>query len=128
MKDESEKWSEGQLVRAGLFESAKETDCSAWEADNAPSDWSQGRFESATINVPTTGASFFQALPTGIENDEALAATRARISQVLDQLTQLRTSGRVEEFVRVSRGYRAEVERLQGQVLDYLTQHPTSAG
>ena len=56
-----------------------------------------------------------------IQNDQELIVTRERISYSLDLLTRLRISSRPEELPLVSGGYRAEVERMQREVLDYLT-------
>ena len=56
-----------------------------------------------------------------IGNDQELKVTRDRISYLLDLLTRLRVSSRPEELALVSGGYRAEVERMQREVLDYLT-------
>ncbi len=57
-----------------------------------------------------------------IQNDQELTVTRERISYFLDLLAGLRLSSRPEELALVSGGYRAEVERMQRDVLDYLTQ------
>ena len=57
-----------------------------------------------------------------IQNDQELKVTRERITYLLDLLTRLRVSSRPEELALVSGGYRAEVERMQREVLDYLTQ------
>jgi hypothetical protein len=57
-----------------------------------------------------------------IQNDQELAVTRERIAYFLDLLARLRISSRPEEFALVTSGYRAEVERMQREVLDYLTQ------
>ena len=57
-----------------------------------------------------------------IQNDQELKVARDRVSYLLDLLARLRVSSRPEELVLVSRGYRAEVERMQREVLDYLTQ------
>jgi hypothetical protein len=57
-----------------------------------------------------------------IENDQELKVTRDRVSYLLDLLARLRVSSRPEELPLVSGGYRAEVERMQREVLDYLTQ------
>jgi hypothetical protein len=57
-----------------------------------------------------------------IQNDKELAVTRERISYFLDLLARLRVASRPEELPLVSSGYRAEVERMQREVLDYLTQ------
>ena len=57
-----------------------------------------------------------------ISNDQELKVTRDRIAYLLDLLARLRVSARPEELTLVSSGYRAEVERMQREVLDYLTQ------
>ncbi len=59
-----------------------------------------------------------------IRNDQELTATRERIAEFLDLLARLRAGSRPEELALVSGGYRAEVERMQREVLDYLTQAP----
>jgi hypothetical protein len=56
-----------------------------------------------------------------IQNDQELKITRERISYLLDLLARLRLNSRPEELGLVSGGYRAEVERMQREVLDYLT-------
>jgi hypothetical protein len=60
-----------------------------------------------------------------IQNDQELKVTRERITYLLDLLARLRVSSRPEELPLVSGGYRAEVERMQREVLDYLTQPAT---
>ncbi|MFI5455983.1 MAG: hypothetical protein ACHRXM_11090 [Isosphaerales bacterium] len=57
-----------------------------------------------------------------IQNDKELKVTRERIAHLLDLLARLRVSSRPEELAFVSGGYRAEVERMQREVLDYLMQ------
>jgi len=57
-----------------------------------------------------------------IQNDQELKVTRERITYLLDLLARLRASSRPEELTLVSGGYRAEVERMQREMLDYLTQ------
>ena len=57
-----------------------------------------------------------------ITSDQELKVTRERIAYLLDLLIRLRVTSRAEEFVLVSGGYRSEVERMQREVLDYLTQ------
>jgi hypothetical protein len=57
-----------------------------------------------------------------ISNDQELKVTRDRIAYLLDLLARLRVSTRPEELTQVSSAYRAEVERMQREVLDYLTQ------
>ena len=60
-----------------------------------------------------------------IQNDQELKVTRERVTYLLDLLARLRLSSRPEELALVTGGYRAEVERMQREVLDYLT-GPTS--
>jgi hypothetical protein len=62
-----------------------------------------------------------------ILNDQELKVTRERVSYFLDLLARLRVSSRPEELALVSGGYRAEVERMQREVLDYLTQPAAQA-
>jgi hypothetical protein len=57
-----------------------------------------------------------------IQNDHGLQVTRERITYLLDLPARLRVSSRPEELALVSSGYRAEVERMQREALDYLTQ------
>lgn len=61
-----------------------------------------------------------------IRNKQELKVTRERITYLLDLLARLRLSSRPQELAFVTSGYRAEVERMQREVLDYLTQ-PASA-
>jgi hypothetical protein len=60
-----------------------------------------------------------------LQNDQESKVTRERVSYLLDLLDRLRVSSRPEELSLVSGGYRAEVERMQREVLDYLTQPAT---
>jgi hypothetical protein len=62
-----------------------------------------------------------------IRNDQELQVTKERISYLLDLLARIRISSRPEELALVSGGYRSEVERLQREALDYLTQPVPSA-
>jgi len=62
-----------------------------------------------------------------IQNDQGLRVTRERITYLLDLLARLRVSSRPDELALVSGGYRAEVERMQREVLDYLTQPASEA-
>jgi hypothetical protein len=57
-----------------------------------------------------------------IKNDQELTVTRERIAYFLDLLARLRITSRAEELPLVTGGYRTEVERMQRDVLDYLTQ------
>jgi hypothetical protein len=56
-----------------------------------------------------------------IQNDQELEVTKQRIVYFLDLLARLRVTCRPEELPLVASGYRAEVERMQREVLDYLT-------
>jgi hypothetical protein len=62
-----------------------------------------------------------------IHNDKGLAATQERIAYFQRLLAQLRVSATPQEFPLVAAGYRAEVERMQTEVLDYLTRHVTDS-
>jgi hypothetical protein len=62
-----------------------------------------------------------------IDNEDELKIAQKRISYFLDLLARLRVSSRPEELALVSSAYRAEVERMQREVLDYLTQ-PAAKG
>ena len=62
-----------------------------------------------------------------IQNDQELAVTRERIEYFLDLLARLRVSSCPEELALVSSGYRAEIERMHGEVLDYLTRPAAQA-
>ena len=58
-----------------------------------------------------------------IQNDQELSVTQERIAYLERLLAQLRVSARPHEFPAVASGYRAEVERMQREVLNYLTRH-----
>jgi hypothetical protein len=57
-----------------------------------------------------------------IQDDQELKVARERVTYLLDLLSRLRASARPEELPLVSGSYRAEVERMQREVMDYLTQ------
>lgn len=57
-----------------------------------------------------------------ISNDQELAVTRERVTKLERLLDELRKSARPEEWPSLSSGYRLEIERLQGEILDYLVQ------
>jgi hypothetical protein len=63
-----------------------------------------------------------------IRNDEELAVTQERIGYFVRLLAQLRVTARPEEFPLVASGYRAELERMQREMLDYLTRHASQTG
>jgi hypothetical protein len=55
-----------------------------------------------------------------IRNDNELAVTRERVATFERMLEELRRSARPEEWPALSSGYRLEIERMQGEILDYL--------
>lgn len=57
-----------------------------------------------------------------IENDHELTVMRKRVIQVENLLESLRKTARPEEWHALSSGYRLEIERMQGEILDYLVQ------
>lgn len=58
-----------------------------------------------------------------IRNDQELQATQERIAYFQRVLAQLRVTATPEEFPLVASGYRAEIVRMQDEVLAYLTRH-----
>lgn len=56
-----------------------------------------------------------------IRNEQELKVTQERIDYFQQLLMQLRQTARPEEFPAVSGGYRIEIERMQAEVLEYLT-------
>jgi hypothetical protein len=58
-----------------------------------------------------------------IHNDQELAVTQERIAYFQRVLAQLRVTASPEEFPAVASGYRAEIVRMQDEVLAYLTRH-----
>ncbi len=66
-----------------------------------------------------------------IWNDQELKVAQERIAFIQGVLAQLRVTARPEEFSAVASGYRAEIERMQKELLEYLTRHasqPVPAG
>jgi len=55
-----------------------------------------------------------------IRNDQELATARERAAKLERLLEDLRGTARPEEWPALSSGYRLEIERMQGEVLDYL--------
>lgn len=55
-----------------------------------------------------------------IRNDQELAAARERVAKLERLLEDLRGTARSEEWSALSSGYRLEIERMQGEILDYL--------
>jgi hypothetical protein len=58
-----------------------------------------------------------------ILNDAELKGTRDRIAYFEDLLAQLRVAASPELFPSMASGYRAEIEKMQREVLEYLTRH-----
>lgn len=55
-----------------------------------------------------------------IRNDQELDVTRERAARLERLLEDLRKTARPEEWPALSSGYRMEIERMQGESLDYL--------
>ena len=55
-----------------------------------------------------------------IRNGQELAVARERVAQLAQLLESLQKTARSEEWPAMSSGYRLEIERLQGKILDYL--------
>ena len=58
-----------------------------------------------------------------IHDNKELKTSQQRIAYFQDLLLQLRVKATPEEFSLVSSGYRAEIEKMQAEVLEYLTRH-----
>lgn len=57
-----------------------------------------------------------------IRNDQELALVRERVAKLEKLLETLRKTARPEEWPALSSGYRLEIERMQGEILDYLVE------
>jgi hypothetical protein len=57
-----------------------------------------------------------------IRNDNELSVTRERVATFERMLEELRKTARAEEWRDLSSSYRAEIERMQREILDYLVQ------
>ena len=57
-----------------------------------------------------------------IRDEREVAVTRKRVAQLEQLLESLRKTSRPEEWPALSSGYRLEIERMQGEILDYLVQ------
>jgi hypothetical protein len=62
-----------------------------------------------------------------IRNDDELAVTRERVAKFEKLLEELRKTARPKEWTELSSGYRAEIERMQQDILDYLVKGPPGA-
>ena len=57
-----------------------------------------------------------------IRNDQELVVARGRVAQQERLLEALQKTARPEEWPAMSSGYRLEIERMQGEILDYLVE------
>lgn len=55
-----------------------------------------------------------------VNNDRELAVTRERVAKLERFHETLRRTARPEEWPELSSGYRLEIERMQGEILDHL--------
>lgn len=62
-----------------------------------------------------------------IRNDQELAVSRGRVAKLERLLEDLRRTARPEEWPALSSGYRLEIERMQGEILDYLVRSAPDA-
>ncbi len=62
-----------------------------------------------------------------IKNEVELAVTRERLAKMERFLEELRKTAQPEEWPVLSSGYRLEIERMQGEILDFLVT-PASSG
>jgi hypothetical protein len=62
-----------------------------------------------------------------IANDTELSAAQERMAYFQSLLAQFRISATPEEFPALASGYRAEIERMQKEVLEYLTRPASSS-
>ncbi len=62
-----------------------------------------------------------------IGNDTELKTAQDRVAALEQLLLRLRASARGEEWAALSSGYRLEIERMQGEILDYLVEGKTPA-
>jgi hypothetical protein len=61
-----------------------------------------------------------------IHTDQEMEVTHERIAYFQRLLAQLRVTARPEEFSAVTSGYRAEIQRMQKEIFEYLTQHAST--
>jgi hypothetical protein len=55
-----------------------------------------------------------------IRNDAELKVMRERVAALEQLMLTLRPTARQEEWAALSAGYQLEIERMQGEILDYL--------
>jgi hypothetical protein len=59
-----------------------------------------------------------------IHDDVELAVTRDRVAKLERLLVAMQRTARAAEWPALSSGYRVEIERMQGEILDYLVEGP----
>lgn len=57
-----------------------------------------------------------------IQDDEELMVARERVAKLERLLEKLRKTARPEEWPAMTSGYRLEIQRMQGEILDYLVE------
>ena len=62
-----------------------------------------------------------------IHNEQELEVTRDRIEQFQRWLAQIRQTADERTFETMASGYRLEIEKMQAEIMDYLTR-PAKAG
>lgn len=62
-----------------------------------------------------------------IGNDQELSIARERVAKLEHLLEDLRKAARPEEWPALSSSYRLEIERVQGEILDYLVRATPNA-
>jgi hypothetical protein len=62
-----------------------------------------------------------------IRDDQELAVTRERVAKFERLLEELRMTARPEEWPELSSSYRLEIERMHGEILDYLVRPVSGA-
>ena len=62
-----------------------------------------------------------------IKNDQELAVMRERVASFEKILEALRKTARPPEWPALSSGYRLEIERMQGEILDYLVEDASAS-
>jgi hypothetical protein len=60
-------------------------------------------------------------------NDAELKGTQDRIAYFEDLLAQMRQAANPELFPSMASGYRSEIEKMQKEVLEFLTRHASQS-
>ncbi|MEW6207315.1 MAG: hypothetical protein AB1631_03045 [Acidobacteriota bacterium] len=59
-----------------------------------------------------------------IQNDKELECTQERIDYFCKILSQMRVTEPPENYVVMSSGFLAEIEKMHAEVMEYLSRHP----